>query len=339
MRLDIGIFAHNEAGSIGVTLRDLARQTVFDDPELDLRVLVLANGCSDGTVAECHAVLADMPPNIAARIEVVDLPQGGKSRTANRYIHDLSRPGAEVLGFMDADIALPEPRSLAIMLGHLATHPDVEVINSRPVKDVIHYRMQVGPVARLIARGGDGLTDYRTTICGQLYLLRAPMARRIYLPVGLPVEDGFMRAMILTDLLTRPEDLRRIVGLPEAYHVYESIQTARALLRHQTRLVIGTAINLVVFQRLDKEAATAEQASSYLRQIAADEDWLGRVLGQDLPKWPYGYVPFSTLKNRFRGGRGRLRALPVAIAGGALDLVSYVLATWHMMRRSGAGFW
>ena len=76
-----------------------------------------------------------------------------------------------------------------------------------------------------IAAGGDGLTDYRKSICGQLFILRADMARRIGLPAGLPVEDGFFRAMIVTDLLSGPERLDVLDGDPGVFHVYESIRT------------------------------------------------------------------------------------------------------------------
>ena len=92
MKVDLGVFAHNEAAGIAAVVRALRAQAV---PGLDLRILVLANGCRDATAA----LAAE------AGAEVADLPEGGKSRTWNRFVHDLSRLDAAVLIFADADIA------------------------------------------------------------------------------------------------------------------------------------------------------------------------------------------------------------------------------------------
>ena len=68
------------------------------------------------------AALAALPDSVARdRIAVLDLPQPGKSRTVHRFIHDLSRAQAEVLGFMDADVHLPQPDTLARMLAIFKT--------------------------------------------------------------------------------------------------------------------------------------------------------------------------------------------------------------------------
>jgi glycosyltransferase involved in cell wall biosynthesis len=174
--LDIGVFAHNEAAGIADLIGDIGRQTVFQDPRTDLRVYVLANGCTDATVPVARDAIGALPESARARIEVIDLPQGGKSRTGHRYIHELSRPGADVLGFMDADIRLPEPGTLLGMIDELDARPELRAFTSRPVKDVDHFDMQVSPMTRMIAAGGGGLADYRNTICGQLFMLRAPAA-------------------------------------------------------------------------------------------------------------------------------------------------------------------
>ena len=53
--IDIGIFAHNEAGGIAAMLGELARQDLFCAPGRSVRVHLLANGCSDDTVAVARA--------------------------------------------------------------------------------------------------------------------------------------------------------------------------------------------------------------------------------------------------------------------------------------------
>ena len=111
LRVDLGVFAHDEAAGIAAMVAGLRAQV--PPPGVDLRLLVLANGCRDDTVARARA----------AGAEVADLPQGGKSRTWNRFVHDLSRPEADLLVFCDADICLPEPDALARLITALAARP------------------------------------------------------------------------------------------------------------------------------------------------------------------------------------------------------------------------
>ncbi|SFR19360.1 glycosyltransferase family 2 protein [Poseidonocella sedimentorum] len=343
IRLDIGIFAHNEAQTLPRLLAELTRQSLFDAEGIDLRVLVLANGCTDGTAAAAEAARAALPEAMGARIVIHDFPQGGKSRTVTRFLRDCARPEADLVGFMDADILLPAPDTLERMAAALIARPELQVFVSRPVKDVTHFKLDVGPVARLIASAGDGLTDFRRSICGQLYMMRAGLARRMALPAGLPVEDGFVRAMVLTDLFTGPEDFTRIDGDPAVFHVYESIRGVGELLHHQTRLVVGSAINAALYGYFNREGLRGEALGAVLRGPAQEEGWLPARLDAELPRRPYGYVPFSFATNRLtrfrrQGARG-LKPLVIALAGTGLDGLVYLRASLRMWRGRGAGFW
>lgn len=339
--LDLALFAHNEAQNIGATITDLGRQTALSDPGLDLRVLILSNGSSDGTAEVAQVAIDALPEPMRGAFVVRDFPEGGKSRTVHRYIHEEARPEADLLGFMDADIRLPEPDTLAKMAAQFAARPKLHAFTSRPVKDVVHDNLPVGGVARVIAAGGDGLTDYRKSICGQLFMLRGSSARKLALPMGLPVEDGFIRAMTLTDHLTQMGGLDRIDGQDDIFHVYESIRSLPELIRHQTRIVIGSAVNAALFARIRREAPTEDAARTLLMEAAVDETWLSRVLREDLPRAPFGYVPFEFLTKRLKRGPGRrsLKGYVMLILGFGLDLLVWVLASVRMARGVGAGHW
>jgi glycosyltransferase involved in cell wall biosynthesis len=319
LRVDIGIFAHNEAAGIAPMIKGIQAQ---DLPDIDLRLLVLANGCTDATAALARA----------AGAEVADLPQGGKSRTWNRFVHDLSRPEADLLVFADADITLPEPDALARLIHGLAARPALWALNSQPVKDTA-LRGPRTLVERLALKASGGLDDWKTAICGQLYAMPAARARRFHLPIGLPVEDGFLRALILTDGLTAPEDFSRIDGVEGLRHIYASESTLGALIRHQERIVIGSAINAALFAHL----RAAKDLQGELARLASDETALPSVLHQSLPRAPYGFVPFHFLVKRL--ARARLAKLPVAILGFGFDAIVYTRAQIRMARGTGAGFW
>ncbi len=75
-RVDVGVFAHNEAHGIERMLQGLMCQ---EAPGLDVRILVLANGCTDDTVqlarTFAHSV-GRTKPNIT--VEAIALTLGGK---------------------------------------------------------------------------------------------------------------------------------------------------------------------------------------------------------------------------------------------------------------------
>ena len=328
--VDIGVFAHNEAEGIAAMVGRLLAQDILADAGLSARLLILANGCSDDTAARARA----------AGAEVVDLPEGGKSRTWNRFVHDLSRPEAEVLIFVDADIEFCDAGALRRMAQDIG---GLWVRNSQPVKDIALRPQGLSALDRVIAAAGGGLDDWQTAICGQLYAMPAAKARRFHLPIGLPVEDGFLRAMVLTDALTGPEDFSRISGAADVFHIYASERTVAALIRHQTRIVIGSAINFACFSSL---AAVPERLRhDELAGAAANAGWLAQVIKTQLPRLPFGFVPGHFLTKRLVRALAtpqatlRPKRLAITVLGFGFDLIVYLRAQIAMLRGSGVGFW
>jgi len=334
LRVDIGIFAHNEAPGIEAMLRDLTGQSILASDQIDVQVHILANGCQDDTVSRARAVLEGRKGWI-----VHDFAEGGKSRTWNRYVHQVSREEADILVFCDADIRQPNSDNLRDLVLLLAKEDQLWASVSRPVKDIVFDDMPLGRFDRLVAAAGGTLSDWKRSICGQLYAMKADRARSFHVPIGLPVEDGFVRAMIVTRGLTSAQHFKQIDGEEHVFHIYESERSLTGLMRHQTRILIGAAINSVLFDVL---ARTSDPSvSDRLRRIADDEDWLPRTLQAELPRWPFGYVNFQILTKRLRGSwsGARLSKKAVLFAGFCFDLVVYLLAQIRMARGTGAGFW
>lgn len=333
MIIDIGIFAYNEADKLPNMLSELVLQDIFQQPNMDVRVHLLANGCVDATVPLAQSFQAQH-----AHLDFVlhDDPQGGKSRTWNRFVHEFSRPEAKILIFCDADIRLPQRTALTGLAYHLDQNPTVLASSSRPVKDIQYDQPAGGLIAKMIAAGGDTLGDWKTAICGQLYAARAEYMQRIYMPIGLPVEDGFLRAMIATNLMQEPPDLGRLSAPADVFHVYESERSINSLVKHQVRIVIGSSIN--------KQAIEFIQASSFpeivLKEAATDPTWLVNRLKERLPT-ATGWVSQRFLFKRLRKWKRSptLKKLPVAILGFCFDAVVYLIAQIKMARGTGAGHW
>ncbi len=339
--VDIGVFAHNEAGKIGPMLESLFDQDIFADPAQAPRLHILANGCRDATVADAHAVV--VARGMEAVSVVHDLAEGGKSRTWNRFVHDLSRPEAEMLVFMDADIRIPDPHVLDALVTFVAGREDLAGASSKAVKDIVHDpALARGGLDKLIAAAGGTLDNWRNSICGQLYVLRTADARSFHLPIGLPVEDGFVRAMVQTRNFTEMHGPDRLDGRDEIFHVYESERGIGALIRHQTRIVIGSAINAVIFGRISSEPTTARDSD--LARAAQDPEWLPTLLRQKLPRAPWGYVPVHFLIKRLQAWRTspertKPKRILVMLAGFVFDAVVYLRAQYAMWRGAGAGYW
>jgi glycosyltransferase involved in cell wall biosynthesis len=334
--VDIGVFAHNEADCIGRMVARLAAQDILRASDMAVRVLILANGCKDATVAVAQATAR-------AGITVVDLAEGGKSRTWNRFVQTISRPEADVLVFCDADIEFCDAGALQRLVRGLLGRPELWVMNSQPIKDIVARPEGLSAQERMIAAASGGLDDWKSAICGQLYAMPADKARRFRLPIGLPVEDGFLRAMVLTDAMTGPEDFGRIDGAEGVSHTYASERQVFDLVRHQTRLVIGSAINLCCFNVL--RGIPLDNRHAELKRAMVNDRWLPEVIRRELPRMPYGYVPPHFLVKRLvrllSNPRERLqpKRLLLTLAGTGFDAVVYLRAQIAMARGVGAGFW
>lgn len=332
-RIDIAIFAHNEAHNMDALLATLARQDIAQAPDLSVRFVICANGCTDDTVPVARAIIAGMDG--ADAYDVVDLAQGGKSRTWNHFVHTASRADADLLMFCDADIILPNADVLRGLVMFLQDRPDVMAASTRPVKDIVHSPENLSLSDRLIAAAGGTLDDWRRNICGQLYVARSATVRKFHLPVGLPVEDGFVRAMIATDVFSIKGDPTKIDGDPALFHVYASERSIGALVRHQVRIVIGGAINRLIYERMTQ----TDDKQALLKAAADDPDWLTGVVKAELPT-SYGYVPRRLLTKRLDGLRGAsVKRKGVILLGFGFDLVVYVIAQFKMMRGHGVGYW
>lgn len=332
-KVDLAIFAHNEERNMRAVLTMLAKQSIFENAQVSVRIIVLANGCTDQTVSVAQTTIRELAHG--RHFEVCDLVIGGKSRAWNTFVHETARADADHLIFCDADIDIPEPDTLERLLAFVQADPKRVVASSKPVKDIVYSPDNLNYRDKIIAAAGGTLDNWRKSICGQLYVMRAATARSFHLPIGLPVEDGFVRAMTLTDLFRHPEDLELIDGDETIFHVYESERGIGALIRHQVRIVIGSAINAIVFDVVRQSDAP----DLLLREAANDDDWLARTCKNALPQ-RYGYVPIHFLTKRLGNLGGQsLKRKAIILVGFGFDALVYVIAQFKMARGTGAGHW
>lgn len=344
MKINIGIFAHNEQNNIRNIITDISEQTVFRDQQNEIKIFLLANGCTDDTVVIAKDCVNHSPLFIRNSFVVCDLPFSGKSRTWNFFIHDAcEKEPCDAVIFVDADIRIREINVLQKMISNLLSGA-ASVVNSRPVKDIDIRKEPLGFSQKIIGSSGGAFTDYKSTICGQLYAASPNAIRDIYLPIGLPVEDGFIKAMIISNFLTSMDDKSKINGFEEIWHEYESIRSITEVIRHQKRIIVGSAINAAIFREINNYSKDINDRKAFLKSASLDSDWLNTMIKRQLPTLPYGYVPFHFLTKRQKGIFKRkdvsiIKKIFLSMSGLAFDLTVYVAATLKLAQGKGAGFW
>jgi glycosyltransferase involved in cell wall biosynthesis len=383
--ISIGILAYNEANTIGTSLESLFQQSLFQqgqhqpaplsqlgqslqpssqsgsqsgsqtgsiaqppvlDRPLTIELIIVPNGCTDHTAAIAQQTLERLAPPIAAKHitwRVCELAEAGKSNAWNTYIHQLASPTAEYFVLMDADIVIQGSETLSRLVAGLDAHPDVSVATDLPKKDVA-----LKPNKTLMEKLSTKISDQdesSTGISGQLYCARAEVLRQIWMPKGLAVEDGFLRAMVVTKGFTEPEIATRIKCIPGTSHLYEAYVTIPSLLRHEKRLLIGTTVNKFVYDYLWDQCRPDRPAGSLIAQNNAENPmWVADLIQQGIKTQGWWLIHESLLLRRFRNlqrypiGKALLR-LPLAILAFGADLWVFVRANQAIHQGKGIGYW
>ena len=336
-KVTVGVFAHDEAANITSAIEQLA---AIDFTGCEATVFILANGCTDRTVPMAKALidgLGPLPANV--RFEIIELALGDKSNTWNVYVDEALALDAELLVFCDCDIRFGSDRTVRDLFELLARTPAASASTSIPVK-------RVGPgatrFARLAARG-PATYDSKTAIAGHLYCLRASFASRFRLPAGMPCEDGFVRALVVTDLFTSQDDVTRIAAHDAISHTFEPVATIREWHRHERRIIVGTTINYFLFKILwARVGSTEADAGEVLRSLASgSSSWLGDLVDHEAQRQLW-VVPKEYISRRFTnpdGSRISLKSLPKRVAMTVLDWAAAIGANRILRGGKAVGHW
>ena len=116
-RLTVVVPCYNEA-----TRLDAAPLRAFVDSHAEASLLLVDDGSTDATAAVLDRLARDRP----GRLRVLSLtPNGGKAEAVRRGLRDALAAGAEIVGYLDADLSTP-PAEIDDLLAALA-RPGVQV--------------------------------------------------------------------------------------------------------------------------------------------------------------------------------------------------------------------
>ena len=345
-RMTIGVRAWNEEAIIRKSLESIFQQSLFE--ELARRkecceVLCIPNGCHDRTAEIAAQVFAEQershPFASAFVCRVAEIKEAGRNHTWNAFVHSLSSRESEFLFIMDSDILFDQRDTLFNLYAALLNHPEAAISSDRAIKD-IQFKPNKSLLDRISLATTDMTSTIRGQITGQLYCIRSSVARRLYLPKDLGIDDGFIKAVVCTDFFRRPVTPERIITPPEASHVYEAYTSVKEILNNQKRQMIGQAIVHVLLEHL-QTLSSAQQwdlAATLREKDEADPNWLKKLIDEHLGRARHFWRIFpDALTFRFKRwwkmpGLKRVTHFPAALAGFAVTLVACARAHRHFKR-------
>lgn len=349
----IGILAHNEERSLARTIASLFAQSLLSGeasiPRLTVEVVVAPNGCTDATAAIAERALATAAPS-GVGYRVVSLPRPGKSAAWNDLIHRIADPATDIFVMMDADIEFATPRTIENSIAHLLANPKAGVVVDLPVNDLVR-KSSTNLLERVLVRLSSQKAGNAPGVAGSFYCARGATLQAIRMPHGLPVEDGFLAAAIMTNGFRDPPDRSRIERAADAAHYYEGLNTIRAILRHEVRLVIGSALNSylcwdVLHFLTDPNGPGFGDLIGRLN--AASPDWYERMMANTianrgrwaLPRGTIGGAAWSRFRILSRLPRAQALALsPILLAAFALDLAVLCAANRQLRQGRAVHHW
>jgi glycosyltransferase involved in cell wall biosynthesis len=261
-RIVVGVLAHNEERRIARCLSSLP----LGEPGIAVHVVV--NGTTDRT-----AEIARGFP-----VTVHDWPQGGKSRSWNRFVLDMPEVDGDAFVFVDGDAELA-PGSIEALADELMANPAANAASGLPLngRKVEQYR------AGLVSSHG---------LFGDLYALSGDFVRRlrasgIRLPEDLIGDDSLVGALAKTDLKGEGEwrEDRVRPCLAAGFRCDPTSLASPASLKNQYRRMINYSVRH--FQNRIVSAIMRGEGPSALPGRLADlyGEWLPRFAPRLNPAW------------------------------------------------------
>lgn len=344
MKICIGILAYNEADGITETIQSLLKQSIFQPPYPDwtIEIIVVPNGCTDDTAdVACQALtkLSSSIPDTYLNWQICEISKAGKPNAWNCFVHNFSDLTADYLVMMDADIQFLEAHTLDSLVRSLENDPEAQVAVDTLVKDVA-LKSSKSLIERLSLSVSKVSGADSVWISGQLYCGRGALLRRIWMPAGIEVEDGFLWKMVVTNCLTTPEIPQRVIRAAPAAHVFEAYTNIKRLLRHEQWLISANVINDFIFTDLSTINDAKQDAGSLIKlRNEKDPYWVDRLIQAKVGQKGWWLIPRDLLLRRFQSLRyanapKRLLLLLVSILAFGADLIVCIQVNSALHQRS-----
>jgi glycosyltransferase involved in cell wall biosynthesis len=353
-KISIGLCAWNEAKRLPATISSLAKQDCFigaDSPIATIEIIVIANACTDETVAVAERCLAELVASDTQHrlsFKVIQTETKGKANAWNLFVHEHSRPDADYLLSMDCDIEFLSPNVLSRLVESLDSDPVGKI--ARPVcrksTELRRDRSWSDHVALQSSRHKHAQQRY-VPLPGALYCARAATLRSVWQPLGMLGDDGHVRDMIVTENWRCPNDRRdaSVILVPDVEIAFDAHTGLRDIMWHQVRARIGLANRAIYHAFLYQVVGTEDASQITARLNLSDPQWYARLIQRGVDKpgwWVLPWPPFQFPRVRALARLPviqRLKTAPIAALSDLSDLVADVRANQEFRRRRALGVW
>jgi glycosyltransferase involved in cell wall biosynthesis len=353
MHITVGILAYNEARNIEKTIRSLFTQSCFTEKNtvelnFDWTLLIVPNGCSDNTAAISENILKDIhaQSKVKFNYSVQSIEKPGKSNAWNHLIHDFANENTDIFVLMDADIEFSSLDTILNCLKTFDSNASALVVVDTPIKQ-FDNKNSWSLIKQVSSKSSEVYNEGPAAICGQFYCARRQALKDIYMPNGLSVEDGFLLAMVVTDSFRKEPDTSKVVCAKNASHYYEGLTKISDIVKHEVRIVIGTALNcFLCWDSLlfltDKNGSGAGKLIHELNQTSPN--WYQNFMINSIASKGFWALPGGMLFRRFSHLSGqpvfkKILRMPIACIAFCFDLIVFVIANKKLKNGSSIGYW
>lgn len=317
MKITIGILAWNEEENIKNILPQLLQQTIFNNSKLTSDLLLVANGCTDKTAQVAKDFKNENPLFQKINFQIVSIEKPGKANAWNQLIHNLSDKQTDIYINMDADITLPANDTLERLIEALQNNPMAKVISSLPIKEITNKTL----INHAVKGQGEITKLQPGQLCGHLYAINGETARGIILPTNIIIDDGFIKEMVVTDLLKKLSNNELVQTSEKVPHFFKPYADLRSIFKNQVRQTVGQSLYHYLKEWLLKNTQERNIGVSDLisKMNTENPDWLrDDLIEKNLAKrwWVIParllFWPFIRLKNL--SFLKQISKLPVAFA-------------------------
>lgn len=349
------MLAYNEEKDISRTIRSLFEQSVFklyDHGELigvKWEVTVVPNGCTDLTAEIARNVLREICNNLHGKVnikwDVIEIGLAGKSNAWNEFIHNYSNKDSEFVVMLDADIEFDNVDTILNTIKELQRNSHASVVVDLPLKDFVKKKNKSLVEKISIIKSRDTFLG-DPGIAGSFYCARFKILREIWMPVGLPGEDGFLRAMIITNLFRSLPDPTRVVRADNSSHFYEGLTKVKDIYNHELRMIIGTTLNsyfcwgFLAFATDPNGSGAGHLIKSCLEH---NPDWYRTIIRDEITKRGWWVLPRGMLVRKI--GIRQLaessqwpKKLLIVFVSSILYLPVMIVANYKL-KKGAIGFW
>ena len=337
INVSVCVLAYQEENNISKIINTLLSQSIFENNAVCVKIYIVANGCTDNTLSNAKNYVK--LNGIEERFDFFEIKDKGKANAWNKFVHEICPGNTDYVVFCDADIRIIDDTVIDSMVSMLEHEINLFAVNSKAIKDINFDIKPKNMVENFIAKSSGDFSDWKNSICGQLYGVRYELIKKLHLPIGLPVEDGFIAAAIVTNNFNNLSDQKRITGFHNIWHVYESEKKLKDIIKHQTRIVVGSSINYALFDLFSR--LNLKEREELAKTYTLDKEWLRVALTDFYPKY-YGWIPISFLTKRTRKllrNKLTMSNCIKIIIGFVFDFLVYFRAQYVMFKGNGSGYW